>query len=186
MGKPSKTTPRKPATKSAPRKRAAKPKEPTPLEAMEARIMELINEVYNTAKSANIGADNALEAIQEIQNTLSKVESSVAVIRSGASFMQQLERDAPVGLQPGDYCDASEEVADELEARLRSLTAAVQVAADALVSTGKELYSAIDHMVDQGATDEDTDGYKDAQAAMQQARTPLSPLSKEGITPKGA
>jgi hypothetical protein len=99
---------------------------------------------------------------REFKSKLSAIESSVAVIRSGATFMQQLERDAPsmreliqaelrsiserldalrmeqsalaqdtaidplmnngivepqpASLQPGDYCDASKEVADELTA----------------------------------------------------------------------
>jgi hypothetical protein len=103
-----------------------------------------------------------LDRLHGLEATLSKVDSSVAVIRSGATFMQQLERDAPSmreliqaelrsisnridalrmeqyalaqdtpinplmnngivepqpsSLQPGDYCDASKEVADELTA----------------------------------------------------------------------
>lgn len=83
-------------------------------------------------------------AIDNIVKRLTAIEASVAVIRSGATFMQQLEAlppkvvdmpDTPrteaqgwfapsqermdsiaVGLQPGDYCDASKEVADELTA----------------------------------------------------------------------
>ena len=51
----------------------------------------------------------------EFKSKLSRIESSVAVLRSGASFMQQLEKDAPIGLEPADYCDAIKEVADELQ-----------------------------------------------------------------------
>jgi hypothetical protein len=68
-----------------------------------------------------------MDHIEEVRAMITKVESSVAVIRSGASFMQQLEKevrigndlgttDAPIGLQSGDYCDASKEVADALTA----------------------------------------------------------------------
>jgi len=36
-----------------------------------------------------------LDRLHGIESTISKVESSVAVIRSGSTFMQQLEQDAP-------------------------------------------------------------------------------------------
>jgi hypothetical protein len=36
-----------------------------------------------------------LDRLHGLEATLSKIENSVAVIRSGASFMQQLEKDAP-------------------------------------------------------------------------------------------
>jgi hypothetical protein len=107
------------AAKSAPRKRATKPKEPAPTDqpvtvyslvcetngriiAMEARIIKRIKEVYNTAKSANIGADNALEAIREVRATLSKNPTQLdrietylnkvgqAVIDQGREFKSKL------------------------------------------------------------------------------------------------
>jgi hypothetical protein len=56
-----------------------------------------------------------MDHIDDLRFILYKVESSVAVIRSGATFMQQLEKDAPIGLEPGDYCDASKDVVDELQ-----------------------------------------------------------------------
>jgi hypothetical protein len=139
---------------------AAKPKEqPDRIKQIELDVNR--HGVHLT--SAILGIQRKLDGdVEEIKAKLSRIESSVAVIRSGASFMQQLERDAPsmreliqaelrpiaerldalrmeqyalaqdaaidplmnngivepqpASLQPGDYCDASKEVADELTA----------------------------------------------------------------------
>jgi hypothetical protein len=127
---------------------AAKPKEPTQLDRIEGYLNKVGQAVVDQGR--------------EFKSRLSAIESGVAVIRSGATFMQQLERDAPsmreliqaelrpisdridalrmeqsalaqdtaidplmnngivdpqpASLRPGDYCDASKEVADELTA----------------------------------------------------------------------
>lgn len=56
--------------------------------------------------------------LDRIENRLALVESSLAVLRSGATFMQELDKAAPqpIGLSPGDYTDASNETADALTA----------------------------------------------------------------------
>jgi hypothetical protein len=99
--------------------------------AMEARIMERINLMHDKVITETNAIDETVDRIEgylnkvgqavvdqgrEFKSKLSAIESSVAVIRAEATFMQQLEKDAPVGLKAGDYCDASKEVADELTA----------------------------------------------------------------------
>jgi hypothetical protein len=97
---PSKPKSTQPRTKG---KFAAKPKEPT-------------DRLKHIELGVNRHAVAIAMAIDRIVQRLNAIESSVAVIRAGASFMQQLEQDAPVGLKAGDYCDASKDVADELTA----------------------------------------------------------------------
>jgi hypothetical protein len=98
---------------------AAKPKEPTD------RLKHIELDVNRHGVAIAM-------AIDRIVQRLIAIESSVAVIRSGATFMQQLDKDArqlqdmkeigekwdaeEQGLKAGDYCDSSKEVADELTA----------------------------------------------------------------------
>jgi hypothetical protein len=86
------------------------------MEAMYSDIMKRLAWIRDGVDSNTSRIANAKDRLCEVEATLSKLESSVAVIRSGATFMQQLEKDAPQGLQSGDYCDASKEVADALTA----------------------------------------------------------------------
>lgn len=57
--------------------------------------------------------------LDRIGDRLADIEISVALLQSGASFMQELEQATkPIGLQPGDHCSGTpeelKEVADEL------------------------------------------------------------------------
>jgi hypothetical protein len=94
---------------------AAKPKEPTQLDRIEGYLNKVGQVIVDQGR--------------EFKSKLSAIESSVTE-RLDALRMEQyaLAQDtaidplmnngivAPLGLQPGDYCDASKEVADELTA----------------------------------------------------------------------
>jgi hypothetical protein len=136
---------------------AAKPKEqPDRIKQIELDVnrhgVALATAVDRIEGYLNKVGQAVVDQRREFNSKLSVIEGSLAVIRSGATFMQQLEKDAPgigdvlraelrpiserldamrfeqyalvqpkkedapQGLQPGDYCDASKEVADELTA----------------------------------------------------------------------
>jgi hypothetical protein len=130
------------AKKAAPKKTTKR--KPTQLDRIDKRVMALDRQVRQA-----LGILGSYQ--RAIQADIQKVESSLAVLRSGSTFMQQLEKDAPsvvdvvktemrsisdrldamrfeqyalsqpkeeapAGLRPGEYTDASKEVADALTA----------------------------------------------------------------------
>jgi hypothetical protein len=136
-----KPAPAKRKTASQPRVKgrfAKKPKEPTQLDGLtlaqyqpfQQEVLRLAREAIHdgmVAYSAAVKHQNSeikrLSAqITTLQSDVSRIESSVAVIRSANTLLGAMDKDLadgkfePQGLQPGDYCDASKEVADELTA----------------------------------------------------------------------
>ena len=93
----------KKATKPAPKKAAPKKRKPTQLDRIEDRLKQMEEHLH--------------VSITQREPLFERIESTLAVLRSGASFMQEREQaPKPIGLQPGDYCEASKDVADELTA----------------------------------------------------------------------
>jgi predicted nucleic acid-binding Zn-ribbon protein len=116
----------KPAAKKAAPKKTTKRK-PTQLDRIDKRVMALDRQVRQA-----LGILGSYQ--RAIQADIQKVESSLAVLRSGSTFEMRsisdrlgamrfeqyalagAKEDATKGLRPGDYCDASKEVADALTA----------------------------------------------------------------------
>jgi hypothetical protein len=121
MSKPSKTT--QPRIKG---RFAPKPKEqPDRIKQIELDVnrhgVALITAVDRIDKMLFKTAQMIADQGREFKSKLNRIESSVterfdALRMEQYAIAQPANTDAPIGLQPGDYCDASKEVADELTA----------------------------------------------------------------------
>ena len=85
--------------------------------AIDRRTMEQGKVLDSICRSLALDMGDRLKAHTDM---LHKLQSELSLLRSGASFMKELEK-APVtipeqGLEKGDYTDASKEVADALTA----------------------------------------------------------------------
>lgn len=119
----------KKSTKPAPKKAAPKKRNPNVVTIRD--IANMLNTQHDMLAEVN-GRTIAMEAriIDRIDATaarlvqdIQKVESNLAVLRSGASFMQELEQNAtkPIGLQVNDYCTGTKDEIKELAEQLTSL-----------------------------------------------------------------
>lgn len=87
--------------------------------AITAAMREQLTSIAEEAMRASTMAHHARTNSRGNTVILNKIQNDLSLLLSGASFMQELEKAKPTeeqGLEPGDYTDASKEVADELTA----------------------------------------------------------------------